>query len=57
MNWDTYMHELVKVIAMKSKDPSTQVGCVITTKDHQILFSILNLCSILNLYPFNQKQT
>ena len=42
MNWDTYMHELVKVIAMKSKDPSTQVGCVITTKDHQILATGFN---------------
>ena len=42
MIWDSYMHELVKVIAMKSKDPSTQVGCVITTKDHQILATGFN---------------
>jgi dCMP deaminase len=42
MNWDEYMHELVKVIAMKSKDPSTKVGCVITTKDHQILATGFN---------------
>jgi len=42
MNWDDYMHELVGVVAKKSKDPSTKVGCIITSKDHQILATGFN---------------
>jgi dCMP deaminase len=35
MNWDTYFMEIAKVVAQKSKDPSTKVGCVITTEDNK----------------------
>jgi len=35
MNWDTYFMEIAKVVAKKSKDPSTKVGCVITTEDNK----------------------
>jgi len=35
MNWDEYFMEIAQVVAKKSKDPSTQVGCVITTGDNK----------------------
>ena len=35
VSWDEYFINIAKEVATKSKDPSTQVGCVITTKDHR----------------------
>ena len=37
MNWKQYFFELCNTVAKKSKDPSTKVGCVISTKDNRIL--------------------
>ncbi len=36
MNWDEYYIKLAMLIASKSKDPSTQVGCVIVGPDYEI---------------------
>lgn len=39
MNWDEYFVNIAHEVAKKSKDPSTQVGCVITTSDnHPVSF-------------------
>lgn len=35
INWDQYFINIAKVVATKSKDPSTQVGCVIVTADNR----------------------
>lgn len=35
-NWDTFFFKMCKIIASKSKDPRTQVGCVIVGPDHEI---------------------
>jgi len=35
-SWDKYFFELCKVIASKSKDPSTKVGALIVGKDNEI---------------------
>lgn len=35
-NWDDYFIELAGQVATKSKDPSTQVGCVIVGPDNEI---------------------
>ena len=36
MTWDTYFIELCKVIASKSKDRSTKVGCVVIGNQQEI---------------------
>ncbi len=36
MNWNEYYIKLAMLIASKSKDPSTQVGCVIVGPDHEV---------------------
>ena len=36
MKWYTYLHEITKQVAKKSKDPSRQVGCVIVGPDKEI---------------------
>jgi len=36
-DWDTYFMTMCYLVAMKSKDPSTHSGCVITSVDHRIL--------------------
>lgn len=35
-SWDNYFIKMAFLIASKSKDPSTQVGCVIVGPDHEI---------------------
>ncbi len=35
-NWDKYFFELITIIKSKSKDPNTQVGCVIVGPDNEI---------------------
>lgn len=35
MNWDEYFMDIARTVAKKSKDPSTQVGCVIATMDNK----------------------
>lgn len=35
-NWDLYFTRLVQLVSQKSKDPSTQVGCVIVGPDREI---------------------
>lgn len=37
MNWDEYFLSIAEVVSKKSKDPSTKVGCVIVSPDHDIL--------------------
>ena len=37
MTWDQYFSALAQVCAKKSKDPSTQVGAVVTDQFHQIV--------------------
>ena len=36
MNWDEYYIKMAMLVAIKSKDPSTQVGCVIVGPDHEV---------------------
>ena len=37
MNWNEYFIEIAKTIAKKSKDPSSQVGCVIIDRSNKII--------------------
>jgi dCMP deaminase len=37
INWDEYYMAIAKVSAMRSKDPSSQVGAVIVSKDNRVL--------------------
>lgn len=36
MNWDDYFAQMAKLVATKSKDKSTKVGCVIVGPNHEI---------------------
>ena len=36
ISWDEYYIKMAEHIATKSKDPSTQVGCVIVGPDHEV---------------------
>ena len=36
LSWDEYYIKMAMLIATKSKDPSTQVGCVIVGPDHEV---------------------
>jgi dCMP deaminase len=36
MNWNEYFFEMCKFIAKKSKDPNTQIGCVIVGPDNSV---------------------
>jgi len=36
MDWDTYLTEMCRLVAKKSKDESTKVGCVIVGPNHEI---------------------
>jgi len=42
LNWDRYFLNIVTIVASKSKDPATKVGCVIVGEDHQILSTGFN---------------
>ena len=35
VNWDQYFMNIANEVATRSKDPSTQVGCVIVDSDHR----------------------
>lgn len=37
ISWDEYYMSMAKVCAMRSKDPSSQVGAVIVSKDNRVL--------------------
>ena len=37
LKWDEYFMAIAKLSAMRSKDPSTQVGACIVSKDNRIL--------------------
>ena len=37
INWDEYFMAIAKLSAMRSKDPSTQVGACIVSQDNRIL--------------------
>jgi len=37
MNWDEYFITMAIMVAQKSKDPSTKVGCVIVDEDNVVL--------------------
>jgi deoxycytidylate deaminase len=34
--WDKYYLDICKVVACRSKDPNTQIGCVIVGPNHEI---------------------
>jgi len=36
-DWDHYFLEMVKLVASKSRDPSTKCGAVIVSQDHSVL--------------------
>jgi len=36
MNWDEYFFEMISLIAKKSKDPSSKIGCVIVGPDNEV---------------------
>ena len=36
MDWDTYFMEMANLVSTKSKDRSTQVGCVIVGLNHEV---------------------
>lgn len=42
LNWDDYFCNLVLLASKKSKDPSTQNGCVIVGKGHEIISTGFN---------------
>ena len=42
MNWNEYFFEMIDVIKRKSKDPSTKVGCIITTNNNSIVSTGFN---------------
>lgn len=42
MTWDEYGMSLARAIAAKSKDPSTQVGCVILDPEHRVISTGFN---------------
>lgn len=35
MDWDKYFISIAKAVAQRSKDPSTQVGCVIVSENYE----------------------
>jgi len=35
-SWDSYYLEICKVVAARSKDPNTQIGCVVVGPAHEI---------------------
>ena len=37
MNWKEYFNQLAHTVSIKSKDPSTKVGCVIVDKENRVL--------------------
>ncbi len=37
ISWDEYFMGIAQLSGMRSKDPNTQVGCCIVSKDHKIL--------------------
>ena len=37
ISWDEYFMGIAKLTGLRSKDPSTQVGCCIVSADHKIL--------------------
>jgi dCMP deaminase len=37
MNWKEYFSQLAHTVSLKSKDPSTKVGCVIVDKDNRVV--------------------
>lgn len=42
MNWNEYFIEMAMLVAKKSKDPSTKVGCVFVGKNNQVLSTGFN---------------
>lgn len=42
MDWDQYFISMCYFVAMKSKDPSTKVGCVIVGEDNEVVSTGFN---------------
>jgi dCMP deaminase len=42
MDWDEYFIRLAMLVAEKSKDPSTKVGCILVGKDNNVLSTGFN---------------
>jgi len=36
MSWDEWFFSIASIVARKSKDPSTKVGCIVVGDDHEI---------------------
>ena len=45
ISWDEYFMAIAKLSAMRSKDPSTQVGACIVSNDNRILSLIITIQS------------
>jgi len=42
MNWDEYFFDIIESVLKKSKDPSTRVGSIIVSPDHEIVSTGFN---------------
>lgn len=42
MDWDEYFFEIIKSVAIKSKDPSTSVGCILVSPFNEIISTGFN---------------
>lgn len=42
MDWETYFFDIISSLKAKSKDPSTKVGCVISSKDNDTVATGFN---------------
>ena len=42
LGWDEYFFNLIREIARKSKDPSTQVGCIIVSPENEFVSAGFN---------------
>ena len=44
LSWDEYFMGLAHLSAMRSKDPSTQVGAVIVDQEHKVVGIVIMVC-------------
>jgi len=42
MNWDEYFFNIVRTISVKSKDPSTNVGCIVVSQNNEVVSTGFN---------------
>ena len=46
LNWDEYFMAIAKLSAMRSKDPSTQVGACIVSENNRIFYQLVKIVNI-----------